>query len=144
VAATVTTFNPRSTERLVRGRNFVLTDISAPTTPLVLGLVKAFELQYGAEVNRFITIDGDQGIVERPPIGNLTISRIASFAGLPRLVCDCVLKRLQFSAGASSCSDSVDTTYILKNAKVTSIAVSGNADDWIVNYNMIVTFTDMA
>jgi hypothetical protein len=144
MAATATTFSPRSPERLVRGRGFILTDVSNPTVPLILGLVKSFELSFGGEVSRFTTLDGDHGLIERPVIGQLQCTRLASTAGLPRLVCDCVLKNLQLSAGIDSCSHPIDTQYLLKNAKFTHIAVSGNAEDWTVHYQTMVTFTDMA
>jgi hypothetical protein len=143
MAAVPTTFSPRSPERLIRGRGFTLVDVSTPSAPLILGLVKQFELSFGTEVSRFTTLDGDQGIVERPPMGQLSCARLASTAGLPKLVCDCVLKTLQLTAGIDSCSHPVDTQYLLKNAKFTNIAVSGNADDWIVNYQVMITFTDL-
>jgi len=58
-------------------------------------------------------------------------------------VCDCRLKDYQLTAGVDSCSHPVDTQYILKNAKVASIAVNGSSEDWLMNYNIVITFTDM-
>lgn len=139
---TATSFVPQVPERIVRGRNFALIDVTSGESPLILGMVRSFELTFGSDPSRFIDLTGRYISVDQPAIGQAKFSQVLGPAGLPALICSCGVMDLRLVPGSRTC-DKTTQSYTLIGSKKHQIAMGNSAEDYPIQFDIAFVFNDL-